>query len=64
MIMSILQIAIAVVLLTALIFILFHFVKYRKTNAEMLADLFNKCCREDRMENNAYARKKENPNCG
>lgn len=47
MIMSILQIAIAIALLTALIFILLHFVKYRKTNAEMLADLFNKCCRKD-----------------
>lgn len=62
--MSILQITIAIALLTALIFILLHFVKYHKTNAEMLADLFNKCCREDGVENNAYARKKENSNRG
>lgn len=47
MIIPILQIAIAIALSTALIFILLHFVKYRKTNAEMLADLFNKCCRKD-----------------
>jgi hypothetical protein len=48
MIVEILQVLIAVILLIGLIFILLHFVKYRKTNAEMLADLFNKCCREEK----------------
>ena len=47
MIKDILQIIIAARLLVVFMFTLFRFVKYRKTHAEMLVDLYNNLGKEN-----------------